>query len=34
MLEIAAFAPLAIVGTVAIVLWWERRQVRLERRRK
>jgi hypothetical protein len=34
MFEVAAFAPVAVVGTVLLVLWWEKRQRRLERRRK
>jgi hypothetical protein len=33
MLELAAFAPVAICATVLLVLRWEKRQRRLERRR-
>jgi hypothetical protein len=31
--EMAAFVPVAVVGTVLLVLWLEKRQRRIERRR-
>jgi hypothetical protein len=34
MVEMAVLAPVAVIGTVALVLWWERKQLRAERRRK